>query len=252
MLSHVNIIKTDIQGPFQGTEKLKESQGHYQNLNSHRKKRNQDQDHPPETSHQRKGQSHVARKDAAKEVYQSHNHLLVHTAVDPGLDHLGSPSLDHLGGPGLSHLDGPGLGHLDAEDHALGHVENHLHLGILEGFPLLIGKEVRAHSEDVGQDHAPGLVDRIQEEEVLQGGGSHVQDLEEEDRVQGQDRDYEVGDLGHEAGDHVPHPEIKSEKDQGQNHAHTQETEEEAGARADLGQSQKMKHCPATPYQLPV
>lgn len=236
MLSHVNIIKTDIQGPFQGTEKLKESQGHYQNLNSHHKKRNQDQDHPPETSHQRKGQSHVPGKDAAKEVCQSHDHVPVHTAVDPGLDHLRSP----------------GLGHLEAENHALGHVENHLHLGILEGFPLLIGKEVRAHSEDVGQDHAPGLVDRIQEEEVLQGGGSHVQDLEEEDRVQGQDHDYEVGDLGHEVGDHVPHPEIKSEKDQGQNPAHTQETEEEAGARADLGQNQKMKHHPATLCQLPV
>ena len=245
MLSHVKVIKTDIQGPFQGTEKLKESQGHYQDLNSHHKKRNLDQIHPPETSHQRKGQSHIPRKDAAKEVCQSHDHVLVHTAVDPGLDHLGSPSLDLLGGQGL--------GHLDTENHALGHVENHPHLGILEGFPLLIGKEVRAHSEDVGQDHAPGLVDRIQEEEeVLQGGGSHVQDLEEEDRVQGQDHDYEVGDLGHEVGDHVPHPEIKSEKDQGQNPAHTQETEEEAGARADLGQSQKMKHRPATLYQLPV
>ena len=231
MLSPIGEIKRDIRGPFLETGKLKESQGHYQVLKSHHIKRNLDQDHPPETSHPRKGQSHVPRKDAAKEVCQSRDHVLVHIAVDPGPDHLG----------------GLGQGHLDAENHALGHVGNHLHLGIFEGFPLLVGKEVWAHSEEVGQDHAPGLVDRVQEGGVLQGGGSHVQDLEEEGPIQGQDHDYKVGDLGPEVN-HVPHPKTENERDQGQN----QETEEEAGVRADLGQSQETKHSPATLYQLPV
>ena len=53
-------------------------------------------------------------------------------------------------------------------------------------------------------------------------------------------------------GDHVPHPEIENKRDQGQNLAHTRETEEEAGAKADLGQSQKTRHRPITLYQLPV
>lgn len=241
MLSHVAAIKTDIQGLTLETEKLKESQGHYQVLKRHHVKRNLDQDRPPETSHLshlRKGQSRVPRKDAAKEVCQSHDHILflIHIVVDPGLDHLG----------------GPGLGHLDTENYALDHVGNHLHLGIFEGFPLLVGKEVWALSEDIGQDHAPGLADRVQEEGALQWGGSHVQDLEEEGHIRGQDHDYKVGDLSREVGDHIPHPEIENERVLGQNPAHTQETEEEAGARADLVQSQKTKHSPATLYQLPV
>lgn len=236
MLSHVEAIKRGIQGLTLETEELKESQGLYQVLKNHPVKRNLDQDHAPETSLLRKGQNHVQRKDTAKEVCQSHDHALVHTAVGPGLGHQGTP----------------GLGHLDTRNHALGHIGNLLYLEIFEGFPLLVGKEVWAHSEDIGQDHAPDLVDHVQGEEVLQGGGSRVQDLEDEGHVQGQDHDCEVGDLGHEIGDHGPHPEIESEIYQGQNPAQTQETEEEAGAKADLGQSQKKKHSPVTLYQLPV
>ena len=67
----------------------------------------------------------MPRKDEAKEVRQSHDHVRVHTAVDPDLDHLG----------------GPGLGQLDGENLVLDHEENHLHLGIFEGF-LLTGKKV--------------------------------------------------------------------------------------------------------------
>lgn len=125
MLSHVDAIKTDIQGLTPETKKLKEIQGHPQVLKIRHVKRNLDQDHTPEKSRSIKGQSHVPRKDKAKEVCQSHDHVLIHTAVDPGLDHQG----------------GPGLGQLDAENLVLDHVGNHLHLGIFEGFPL-VGKKV--------------------------------------------------------------------------------------------------------------
>lgn len=242
MLSHVDKIKTNAQGLGLETGKLKESQGH-QVLEILHVKRNLDQDHGRETIRLRKGQGHIPRKDAVKKVCQSHDHVLIHTVVDPGLDHLGSPGLDHV--------SGPGLGHLDVENHVLDHVGNHLHLGIFEGFPL-VGKEVWAHSEDAGQDHAPGLVDPVQEEGALQGRGSRDQDLEEEGHVQAQDHDYKVGGLGHVAGDHVPHPEIEDKRDQDQNPAHTQETEEEAGAKADLSQNQTRKRSLATLYQLLV
>ena len=124
MLSHVDAIKTDIQGLTPETEKLKEIQGHYQVLKSHHIK-NLDQDHTLEKNHLGKGQSHAPRKDEAKEVCQSRDHVLVHTAVDPGLDHLGDLGLDQL----------------DGENLVLDHEENHLHLGIFEGFPL-VGKKV--------------------------------------------------------------------------------------------------------------
>ena len=125
MLSHIDTIKTDIQGLTPETEKIKEIQGPYQVLKTHHIKRNLDQDRTPENGHARKGQSHVPRKDEANEVCQSHNHILIHTVVDPG----------------LGHLSGPGLGQLDVENLVLDHVENHLHLGIFEGFPL-VGKKV--------------------------------------------------------------------------------------------------------------
>lgn len=125
MLSHIDAIKIDIQGLTPETEKIKEIQGHYQVLKSHRIKRNLDQDHTPENGHPRKGQSHVPRKDEANEVCQSHDHILIHIVVDPGLGHLG----------------GPGLGQLDVENLVLDRVGNHLHLGIFEDFPL-VGKKV--------------------------------------------------------------------------------------------------------------
>ena len=42
--------------------------------------------------------------------------------------------------------------------------------------------------EDVGQGHAPDLVDHVLEERVHQGGGSHVHDLGEEGHLLGQDQ----------------------------------------------------------------
>lgn len=125
MLSHIDAIKTDIQGLTPETEKIKEIQGPYQVLKTHHIKRNLDQDRTPENGHARRGQSHIPRKDEANEVFQSHDHILIHTVVDPGLGHLG----------------GPGLGQLDVENLVLDHVGNHLHLRIFEGFRL-VGRKV--------------------------------------------------------------------------------------------------------------
>lgn len=115
MLSRLESLKRDIQGPALRTEKLKESQGRYQVL-----KRNQDQDRALKTSHPRENQSqgHVLRNVIVKKVFQNRDHVLVHTAV------------------------GPGLGHLDTGDHALDHAGNPPHLDqIFEGFPILAGEE---------------------------------------------------------------------------------------------------------------
>ena len=234
ILSHLEALKRDIQGlvleTVLETEKLNKDQGRYQVLKSLRIKRNLDQDHTPEEE----DQNHIPKKDTAKEAFQSHDHVPV-LDPGPGLDHvyalglgqLDVLGLDHIDALSLGHLDVLGQGHLGVGDHAQGHVGDLLYLEItFEGFPLA-GEEEWAPLGDVGQDHAPGLV--AQEEEVYQGGGSHVQDLEKEGHVQ---------DQGKEDG-----------RDPGQNPALTQGIKK-VRVRAGLGQSQTKKSCLVALYQL--
>ena len=106
-------------------------QSHDHVLNNHCIKRNQDQGHTQETSPPKKDQSqgHIQKKDTTRELFPSHDHVLVHTAVGQGQGHLVIRR-------------GHTLDHQDAKDHAVGHARNLLYLEVFEGFPHLAGKEI--------------------------------------------------------------------------------------------------------------
>lgn len=194
----------DNQGPSPGVKKPNESPDQAQSP---------DQGLAPETSHLRKdiSQDHVPKHEILEELFQNPDHVLVLTAShDLGLQGGGSPILSQEEGLPF--------------------------LGIIDGFHHLLGKE-----EEVTLDKGPiqGL-DGHAQEEVFQGGGSHVQDL-----CQGDEGEAGLSqDLGEDLileadkKDLDPDPCLTLE---GEDESQLPETEKGVKLKVGLGQSQNQK-----------
>ena len=200
----------DSQDPSPGVEKPNESPDQAQSP---------DQGLAPETSHLRKdiSQDHVPKHEIAEELFQNPDHVLVLTAShDPGHQGRGIPILDQEEGLPF--------------------------LAIIDGFHHLLGKE-----EEVTLDKGPvqGLEGHAQEE-VFQGGGSHVQDLCQGDEEEaglsqdlGEDLILEADEKGLDPDpDQDPDPSLTQE---GEHKSQLPETKKGVKPKVDLGPSQNQK-----------
>lgn len=198
----------DNQGPTPGVKKPNESPDQAQSP---------DQGLAPEISHLRKdiSQDHVPKHEIAEELFQNPDHVLVLTAShDPGHQGGDSPILDQEEGLPF--------------------------LGIIDGFHHLLGKE-----EELTLDKGPvqGLEGRAQEE-VFQGGGSHVQDLcqgDEEEAGLSQDLGEDlILEADEKDLDPDPDPD-RSLTQEGEDESQLPETEKGVNLKVGLGPSPNQK-----------